>query len=85
VRLGEALLVHAQELLEVLFDHRNRGDSRARGGRYTRAQISTPPQLPAGETGANRERVPAVLQTYSGVLNRVTNGSCSASYFRTAP
>ena len=35
---------------------RKSGDSRARRGRYTRAQISTPPQPPAGETGASQER-----------------------------
>ena len=42
---------------------RNNGDSRGglgRSGRYTRAQISTPPQLPAGESGANQEHAPRV-------------------------
>ncbi len=33
-------------------------DDGAKRGRYTRAQISTPPHLPAGETSANQERVP---------------------------
>jgi hypothetical protein len=53
---------------------RKSGDSRARRGRYTRAQISTPSQLPAGETGANQERVPRVQGEKSLRRARVETG-----------
>ena len=60
VLLGEALRVHPQELLQVLLDETEERKLPGPTRPNTRAQISTPPQLPAGETGANRERVPGV-------------------------
>ena len=46
---------------------RKSGDSRARRGRYTRAQISTPSQPQAAETGANQEPPRRVRRGRQGV------------------
>src|SRR5436190_9868125 len=53
-------------------------DFRARRGRYTRAQISTPSQLTAGETGANQERVPGVRRGQQSRTDRGQDRSALA-------
>ena len=55
---------------------RNSGDSRGRLGRYTRVQISTPAPRPAGESGANRERVPGVQRGEESATRTCQGRSC---------